>query len=359
MTCQGSSVICYSGRRFIFLPDWRFLQKTIYFMYYKIVLLKTVQNNSFMKNIYAIGEALVDIIFRDGQPKAARPGGAMLNTAVSLGRIGLPVYLITEYADDETGNLIDSFLNENNVSTRHVNRFRGGKTALALAFLDNNNNAHYTFYKDYPAKRLGKAFPPIKREDILLYGSIYSITPEIRSRFIKLVNSAARNKALMIYDPNFRKSHATGLKRFKPLILENLKTASIVRGSDEDFRNIFGAENSEEAWKMTRRYCSCLIYTASDQGVNVRTHSYSWTFPVREITPLSTIGAGDNFNAGLIASFCAGNLKTGDLAGLRENEWHNIISTAVDFATNVCLSYDNYIDLAFASRYRSASRLHM
>ena len=42
-----------------------------------------------------------------------------------------------------------------------------------------------------------------------------------------------------------------------------------------------------------------------------------------------------------------------------KNEWEKVINMAVEFATNVCMSYDNYIDLAFASRYFSASRVQI
>jgi fructokinase len=307
-----------------------------------------------MRKIYAIGESLVDIIFRGGQPQAANAGGSMLNSAVSLGRIGLPVSLITEYANDDVGNLIDKFLNENNVSTKHVFRYANGKTALAMAFLDEKNDAHYTFYKQYPDKRLEITFPAIKKEDILLYGSIYSITREIRTNFMKLVRSASKNGALLIYDPNFRKAHLNELKELKPLIFQNLKAATMIRASDEDCLNIFGTKGPDEAWKVVKKYCGCLVYTANADGVSVRTKSFSDSFPVRKITPVSTIGAGDNFNAGLIASFCSLNIKTDDLRVIGRNEWEKIISTAVEFASNFCLSYDNYIDLAFAKRYRSA-----
>ncbi len=47
-----------------------------------------------MRKIYGIGETVFDIIFKNGQPQAAKPGGAMLNSSVSLGRIGLPVSFI-------------------------------------------------------------------------------------------------------------------------------------------------------------------------------------------------------------------------------------------------------------------------
>ncbi|HVN59033.1 MAG TPA: PfkB family carbohydrate kinase [Bacteroidales bacterium] len=309
-----------------------------------------------MRRIYAIGESLVDIIFRNNQPQAAKAGGAMLNTTVSLGRIGLPVSLVTEYAGDDVGNLINTFLEENGVDTGSVFRFDNGKTALALAFLDERNDAHYTFYKNYPPNRLEIATPSISGDDFLLYGSIYSVTREIRPNFMKLVNGARQNGAFIIYDPNFRKAHASELAEHKPMIMENLKDVTVMRGSDEDFMNIFGANDEDAAWSMVKDFCRSLVYTASSEKVAVRTHFFSGEFPVRKINPVSTIGAGDNFNAGLIASFYAAGIVPDDIKTLGKESWQKIISTAVDFASNVCMSYDNYIDLEFARRYRSASR---
>ncbi|MGD0342689.1 MAG: PfkB family carbohydrate kinase, partial [Bacteroidales bacterium] len=199
------------------------------------------------------------------------------------------------------------------------------------------------------------AYPVIKKGDILLCGSFYSIWSEIRARFSELVNSAGDSGALVVYDPNFRKSHLNDLEALKPLIIENIKMAGLVRGSDGDFRNIFGASNADEAYTIVRNYCPVLVYSASTGGVFVRTPGFSGKFPVRKITPVSTIGAGDSFNAGMITSIYKNDIAPDRLKDLKEKEWSEIISMAVDFASDVCLSYDNYISRAFASRYFSAS----
>ena len=136
-----------------------------------------------MRKIYAIGESLLDIIFNKGEPQTTKAGGSMLNSVVSLGRIGLPVSFISEYGLDEVGNLIDEFLKENGVDTSFVNRYQDGNTAIALAFLDEKNDAHYSFYKNYPEKRLKLIFPEINNDDIVLFGSYYSISEEIRKKF--------------------------------------------------------------------------------------------------------------------------------------------------------------------------------
>lgn len=305
-----------------------------------------------MRKIYGIGETVLDIIFKDGQPRAAKAGGSVLNSVVSMGRMELPVSFISEYGMDEVGHLIDNFLKTNGVNSSFVHRFHEGSTALALAFLDDKNDAHYSFYKDFPGKRLDIEFPVIEKDDIVQCGSFYAIWPEIRDKFKKFIHGAKDNGALIIYDPNFRKTHLSELDSLKPLIIENMKMASLLRGSDEDFKNIFGVNNADEAWETVQKYCKCLVYTANVEGVYVRTTSFSGKFPVQKITPVSTIGAGDNFNAGMITSIYSNNIKREQLEKLTEKDWSEVITTAVNFATHVCLSYENYISPEFAKELK-------
>ncbi len=306
-----------------------------------------------MRKIYGIGETVFDIIFKNGQPQAAKAGGAMLNSTVSLGRIGLPVFFISEYASDNVGKIIDSFLSENGVGTNYVDHFTHGKTKLALAFLNERNDANYTFYQDYPEKRLNIDFPVIRKDDIILCGSIYAITSEIRKKFMMLTTTAKENGAIVIYDPNFRPTHSSDLEILKPMIIENMQTATLIRGSDEDFKNIFGANTPDEAFNVVRKYCNCLVYTANAEGVYVRTNSYAGRFAVKAIKPVSTIGAGDNFNAGMMAAIYRNQITIDQLDKMGEEVWSKVISMGVDFATNVCLSYDNYISLELAKELES------
>jgi len=312
-----------------------------------------------MRKIYGIGETVYDIIFKEGLPQAAKPGGSVLNSMVSLGRTGLPVSFISEYGKDDIGSLIDSFLNANGVNTSSVYRYDIANTSLAIAFLDEKNDAQYTFYKDFPEIRLNIKFPAIRRNDIVQCGSFYAIWREIRSKFAGFIRNAAEKGALIVYDPNFRKSHILELDKLRPLIIENMQMAGMVRGSDEDFRNIFGAESAGEAWEIVKSYCNCLVYTASAEGIDVRTPAFSGFFPVRKIKPVSTIGAGDNFNAGMIAAIYNDGITGDELFMMGEEKWRKVVSAGVDFATEVCLSYENYIGSAFASRYFSASSDHI
>jgi fructokinase len=292
-----------------------------------------------MRTVFAIGETVLDIIFKEGRPRAARPGGSSLNTAVSLGRLGKDVEFIGEYGMDPVGKLVDHFLEENNVGTQFVSRFATGKSALALAFLDEDNNASYTFYKDFPKKRLGNIPMHTAADDIVTFCSIYAITREVRPQLMKFLRVALTNNSMLVYDPNFRPVHLHELEDLRPFIMEN-------------FRIILDVDSSDTAYEQISGYCPVLVYTANVKGVSVHTPAGKFEFPVYKIDAVSTIGAGDSFNAGLVFSFIRDGIMKEDLVNLGRDEWERIITTATDFATEVCMSMDNYVSKEFAGKYR-------
>jgi len=140
-----------------------------------------------MRQIYCFGEAVYDIIFRDEKPVDAKPGGAMLNIAISLGRLNMPVNFIGDFANDKVGSIIKSFLIGNKVNTKYISMYNNAKSRIALAFLDKDNNADYSFYKIRVEDNLNIKFPELKEDDILLFGSYYGIKPEIRSMVVEFL----------------------------------------------------------------------------------------------------------------------------------------------------------------------------
>jgi fructokinase len=301
-----------------------------------------------MRKIFTIGETVLDIVFKNFQPVTAKAGGSMLNTAVSLGRIGLPVHFISEYGTDTVGEMIDGFLKSNRIDTSFVYHYCDGKSALALAFLDEKNNADYSFYKAYPPKRLDITFPEINPDDIIMFGSFYGVTHEIRDVLRDFLLYAQERNAIIIYDPNFRKSHLFELDLLRPAIIENMSMASIVRCSDEDLELIFNVKDAVSAYEKVRPLCPNLIYTSSSKAVYLRTSSLNEIFPVQKIEPVSTIGAGDNFNAGMVFGLFHHQIKKKDLPLLPLELWQLLVNYGIGFASEVCMSYDNYISVEYA-----------
>ena len=104
-----------------------------------------------MRKVFGIGETILDIIFRNDQPQKAVPGGSVFNGLISLGRLNVPVSFISELGNDRVGDMIRDFMKDNHITTEFVDRFPDGKSPISLAFLDDDKNANYIFYKDYPA----------------------------------------------------------------------------------------------------------------------------------------------------------------------------------------------------------------
>ena len=305
-----------------------------------------------MRRIFAIGETVFDIIFKAGKPVASTPGGSMLNAAVSLGRLGLDVYFISEYGSDKIGREVDAFLRGNGVKTDYVYRYSDNQSSLALAFLDENNNAEYDFYKCYSKNRLDVAFPELTADDIVVFGSFYGIDPEIYTRLKPFLEHARSQNALVIYDPNFRKAHLSGMDIYRPIIMANFGFADIVKGSDEDFAHIFGTKSAEDARDALRDMCDVLLYTANRDNVRLCMPGVADSYTVLSIVPVSTIGAGDTFNAGLIYGLATQNIRKSNLKSMTEKQRAAIVENAVRLAGHVCMSYDNYISPEFAAEFR-------
>jgi fructokinase len=303
-----------------------------------------------MKRIFTLGETVLDIIFKDGAPVASKAGGSMLNASVTLGRLGLPVYFISEFGQDQVGDMVESFLQSNGVNTDYCNRYNDGKSAIVLAFLDENQNAGYSFYKQYPRERLKIKLPEFTNDDILMFGSYFGIAPEIRKTIRELLQSAAKAGTMIYYDPNFRKAHLQHKNELFPFLMENFGFAHIVKGSDEDFANIFNASNSTEVFQKFPAG-KIFVETFGKEGVEIVAHNFSFRLPAKELIVVSTIGAGDNFNAGMVFGMFSRNINLRNIHTFAERDWKEILQTGIDFASEVCLSLDNYISIDFAKKY--------
>jgi fructokinase len=303
------------------------------------------------RKIIGIGETIVDIIFKDDQPVSAKPGGSTFNTLISLGRLQMPCIFISETGNDHLGGMVKNSLIENNIPVDYLCQFSDGKTPIALAFLDEKNNADYIFYKDYPKQRLNIDFPEIEENDILIFGSYFALNPVLRNKVSELLNIASNKNAIIYYDPNFRKTHLPDLENLKPTLEENIYFSDIVRGSDEDFFNIYGTDNIEEIYKKNSPLCSNFICTAGAKGVYLRTANISKHYETPKIKPLSTVGAGDSFNAGILYTLQKYNITKTEINNLPEAQWDKLIQNAILFATDVCNTYENYISKEFTDIY--------
>ena len=259
------------------------------------------------KRVIGIGETVLDILFKNDQPQKAVPGGSTFNSIVSLGRAGVPCAMVTDVGGDHIGDIICNYLKDNGVSPEYVCRHENVKSHITLAFLDENNDAQYVFYKDHASVSLDSKLPKICKDDVVLFGSFFAINPAIRPVVGGLLRDARKAGAWLYYDVNFRKNHIADLPQVLPNIEENMSLANVVRGSMEDFGYMYDLHDGEAIYERVSRYCKTLILTDGAKTIRVYTPESQETYPVKQIETVSTVGAGDNFNAGYIYAMLQGS----------------------------------------------------
>ena len=310
--------------------------------------------------IIGIGETILDIIFKNDQPVAAVPGGSTFNALISLGRVlgsrpsGDEVLFVTEVGNDHVGDIIVSFLAENGVSAEYVNRRKNAKSHISLAFLDEHNDAQYQFYKDHANVSIENKFPEVKKGDIVVFGSFFAVNPVLRPLVKAFLESAYKAGAFIYYDINFRASHIDDIPYILPAIIENMKMSTVVRGSLEDFQYLYTTpENplsAEEVYEQyIKPYCPCFICTNGGKPVELFTPALRAEFPSTPVETVSTIGAGDNFNAGFVYGVDKAYGEGKELAfdKMPVEAWKPLIAYGQRFSSAVCQSFDNYVDKDF------------
>ncbi|MBR4792871.1 MAG: carbohydrate kinase [Bacteroidaceae bacterium] len=305
-----------------------------------------------MRKIFGIGETIYDILFRQGQPVAAVPGGSVFNGLISLGRTGLDCTFITEIGADQVGQNILAFMQENGINTDYVSCYQGKKTAISLAFLDDKGDAHYSFYKDYPNNRLEFEMPSVRENDIVAFGAYFALNPVLKDKVKPFLKYAKEQGAILYYDLNFRDNHKHEVESLRDTFKENFAIADIVRGSHEDFINVYGHDDCHRIYDEISKYCPRFICTRGKDGVLVIDHGKEYNFSSHPIVPVSTIGAGDNFNAGVLYGFYRNNICRENLDNLSKEDWNRLIGYGIEFGSEACMSTSNYVSVNFAEKYK-------
>ena len=307
-----------------------------------------------MRRIFGIGETVYDILFRNGQPIAAVPGGSVFNGLISLGRTGMHCSFISEVGDDRVGHHILDFIRQNGISTDCISCYKGKKTAVSLAFLNQDNDAEYSFYKDYPNNRLEFETPVISKDDIVMLGSYFVLNPVLRNNVAPFLEYAHEMGAILYYDLNFRSNHCWEVEALRDTFISNYRLAHIIRGSHEDFINLYGQDDIHRIYdERISPYCTHLIYTMGGSGVTVIDGGKEYSYESRHITPVSTIGAGDNFNAGIVYGLIREDIHREDLDHITPETWGRLTGYGIEFGTEACLSTSNYISTEFAEKYKN------
>lgn len=261
--------------------------------------------------ILCCGEALIDMIPQpDGTGFVPHVGGAVLNTAVALGRLGVPVGLVTGLSSDPFGQLIEAALDSSHVNTAHAVR-SDRNTTLAFVHLE-NGQATYTFYDDNTATRtMSPSDMPTLPDDTeaVFFGGISLCNPPVADSLLDLALAQPADRVVMA-DPNIRPGFVSDHARYRARLTALLGRADIVKLSDDDIDWLVEGDASipDKARSVLAMGPKLLLLTRGGEGATVyQTGGNEVHVPARTVQIVDTVGAGDTFNAGALAALRAAN----------------------------------------------------
>jgi len=275
--------------------------------------------------VLVVGESLVDVVTSPDGSVVERPGGSPLNVAVGLGRLGLPVRLVTAFADDTHGLLLRQHLAASRVELDH-NPLPA--TSVAQARLDADGAATYAFALRW---ELGEVVVPAQLT-WLHVGSL-GVTQEPGATAVAELVDRVHGRAVVSYDPNCRPALMGDPATARQQVEEQVRRSDVVKLSSEDAGWLCPGEPLDA---LARRWLALgpavVVVTEGAQGAQAWTasdHVRVDAVPGRPV--LDTVGAGDAFTAGLV--WCLG---ARDVRRVRRDELLRALGAASRVARLTC-----------------------
>lgn len=277
-----------------------------------------------MANMRALilGEALIDVVIPQTGEVKEIPGGSPANVALTLGRLGRDVELATWLGNDTRGDAVKTHIEASHVKI-HPGSFQATRTSTAEASLDANGAASYQFDLQWE-------LPAVTVDESVLVAHAGSIATTLEPGGTQVLEAlkAARAHATVTYDPNARPSIMGDPEIAYERVLELLKTADVVKVSDEDIDWFTaGAPLPQVAREWCKLGASLVIVTRGGQGSAAYGEFGCIDYPAEEVTVVDTVGAGDSFMGAVIDALWTLNLLGAD----RREALHNITREQVDF----------------------------
>ncbi|MBD0844552.1 carbohydrate kinase family protein [Streptomyces sp. TRM68416] len=286
--------------------------------------------------IVVAGEALIDLVPQGtGALADLKPalGGGPYNTAVALGRLGSPTAFCSRTSHDAFGTALLDGLRRAGVDVSGVQR-GPEPTTLAVATLDANGSASYSFYVDGTADRLfaaPDALPAGTRA--VSFGTCSLVLEPGASAYEKLMRTAAAQGVFTALDPNIRPGLIPDPDAYRARFRSWLPSVSLLKLSAEDAEWLGDAPHE---WLAAGP--SAVVVTHGGDGLTVLTRDGAeYSVPGEKVDVVDTIGAGDTVNAALLHGLTAQNALSAEaLAALGADGWTRLLRFAARAAAITC-----------------------
>lgn len=280
------------------------------------------------------GEALWDLFAserEDGVNFDARIGGSPLNVAVGLRRLGQSSALLTGLSTDRLGERILDVLERERVDTSLLLRLPN-PTTLSLVDVGRDGSPAYAFYGENAADRAVGIddLPSLPPSAWGLHAGSYSLAVEpVGSSLLSLMKREA-GRRLTTIDPNVRLNVAPDVAHWRQRIAAFIAHASLVKASDEDLNLLYpGIARSAVAERWLKGGADVVIITRGARGAEAFGSFGRVSLGGSAIDVVDTVGAGDSFQAALIAGLAERKATTAErLRSLNASDMADLLAFA-------------------------------
>ncbi|WP_224815227.1 carbohydrate kinase [Hasllibacter sp. MH4015] len=289
--------------------------------------------------ILCAGEALIDMLPRQTEGHEAAfapyPGGSVFNTAVALSRLGTRTEFFTGLSTDLFGERLSGVLMANGVGHGLAHRCDRPTTLAFVTLTD--GQASYAFYDENTAGRMltEADLPDIPDETKACFFGGISLAVEPCADAYATLAARAHARHVTMLDPNIRPSFIADEDRFRARMDHMLAHSDIVKASDEDLRWLMGDDALPTlAEALLDKGPSLIFVTQGADGVTAFHRGGSLHIEAQMVQVVDTVGAGDTFNAGVLAGLSdAGALDKDLLArGLTDDTLRDAMTLGVKAA---------------------------
>lgn len=291
-----------------------------------------------MKKVIAIGEALIDFIphekgraLNDVENFLRVPGGAPLNVAAAVAKLGGKSQMLTKLGQDGFGDAILNEVKPLGVDVSKISRTNEANTALAFVSLREDGERDFSFYRNPSADMLLSAeeicVEDFNEKDILHFCSVSLIDAPIKEAHRRAIEIAKEKGCLISFDPNVRLPLWKNPEDCRKAILEFLPLSNIVKISDEELEFITGIKDEKEALDfLLTGDVKVIIYTKGTNGAEFITKERVIFSPSFKVSAQDTTGAGDSFIGSLLYQVAEGEYSLEQLVDLSEEKVQEILT---------------------------------
>ncbi|QNA91950.1 MULTISPECIES: PfkB family carbohydrate kinase [unclassified Microbacterium] len=277
-------------------------------------------------SVVVIGDALIDEI-HDESGVRELVGGAALNVAVGLRRLGVPVTLIAMVGDDEAGDHIREYLADFGVGLIASEAPRGSSRAVVRRAA--NGEPEYVFNDAAQGRSI--RYSDAACEAIADAGlTVISCFPfDVPAEVDAL--AAALSGARVAIDPNPR----TGMLHDRAEFVRGFERlaagAQIVKVGADDAAILYDGDLDALRSRLRGLDVGAVLATAGAEGAVLETDSGSVSAPISDLPGrvIDTVGAGDATLAAVASGLVSGSPRLLD-------DWRDLLLRAMDVAAATC-----------------------